>query len=130
HGTRSGAGLTGKTSRVDAAAAERGVITRGALRRRLAATGLTPGAPVVVSIRPHEIELLAAGRAASPDRNILRATVERVSYLGDTVDYLMRVSDGDLALRVTAPPPASWRVGEPVTLALAPQACVPLTEPA
>ncbi|PYM32611.1 MAG: hypothetical protein DME15_13515 [Candidatus Rokuibacteriota bacterium] len=67
---------------------------------------------------------------ASPPPNILRATVERVSYLGDTVDYLMRVSDGDLALRVTAPPPASWRVGEPVTLALAPEACVPLTEPA
>ena len=111
-------------------AAEPGVVTRGALRLRLAATGLTPGAPVVVSIRPHEIELLAAGRAASPERNILRATVERVSYLGDTVDYLMRVSDGDLALRVTAPPPARFKPGEPVTLALAPEACVPLTEPA
>src|SRR5438552_14378229 len=128
--TRFVAEFIGRTNLVDVVAAEPGVVTRGALRLRLAATGLTPGAPVVVSIRPHEIELLAAGRAASPERNILRATVERVSYLGDTVDYLMRVSDGDLALRVTAPPPARFKPGEPVTLALAPEACVPLTEPA
>src|SRR5437870_426572 len=105
--TRFVAEFIGRTNLVDAVAAEPGVATRGALRLRLASHGMTPGAPVVVSIRPHEIELLAAGRAASPERNILRATVERVSYLGDTVDYLMRVSDGDLALRVTAPPPAS-----------------------
>jgi iron(III) transport system ATP-binding protein len=128
--TRFVAEFIGKTNLVDAVAAEPSVVTRGALRLRLGATGLTLGAPVVVSIRPHEIELLAAGRAASPERNVLRATVERVSFLGDTVDYLMRVSDGDLALRVTAPPPARWKPGEPVTLAIAPEACVPLTEPA
>ena len=125
--TRFVAEFIGKTNLVDAVAAEPGVVTRGALRLRLG--GLTPGAPVVVSIRPHEIELLAAGRAAAPESNVLRATVERVSYLGDTVDYLMRVSDGDLALRVTAPPPARFKPGEALTLALAPEACVPLTEP-
>src|SRR5437660_610153 len=60
--TRFVAEFIGRTNLLDAVAAEPGVAVRGPLKLRLAATGLTPGAPVVVSIRPHEIELLAAGR--------------------------------------------------------------------
>jgi len=44
------------------------------------------------------------------------------------VDYQVRVNGSDVALRVTAPPPAVFRSGETVTLAVAPEACVPLTE--
>src|SRR5204862_487824 len=53
--TRFVAEFIGRTTLVDAIAAEPGVVTRGALRLRVAVTGLKPGAPVVVSIRPHEI---------------------------------------------------------------------------
>jgi hypothetical protein len=38
------------------------IATRGALRLRVAPYVEPPGTPVVVSIRPHEIELVAAGR--------------------------------------------------------------------
>jgi hypothetical protein len=42
---------------------------------------------------------------------------------------LSSLDASDVALRVTAPPPAISRPGETVTLAVAPEACVPLTEP-
>ena len=126
--TRFVAEFIGRTNLVDAIAAEPGVVTRGALRLRVAVTGLKPGAPVVVSIRPHEIRLVARGQPPSPDPNVLAGVVQRASYLGDAVDYQVRVNGSDVALRVTAPPPAVFRSGETVTLALAPEACVPLTE--
>src|SRR6266513_928792 len=51
--TRFVAEFIGRTNLLTGVASEPGVVTRGALRLRLG--GLTPGAPVVVSIRPHEI---------------------------------------------------------------------------
>jgi iron(III) transport system ATP-binding protein len=126
--TRFVAEFIGKTNLVDTVAAEPGVVTRGALRLRVAAAGLKPGVPVVVSIRPHEITLVAPGWAAPRDGNILTGVVQRTSYLGDAVDYQVRLNGSDVALRVTAPPPAISRPGETVTLAVAPEACVPLTE--
>src|SRR5438309_2713046 len=60
--TRFVAEFIGKTNLVDTVAAEQGVVTRGALRLRVAVTGLKPGAPVVVSIRPHEIRLVTRGQ--------------------------------------------------------------------
>jgi iron(III) transport system ATP-binding protein len=127
--TRFVAEFIGKTNLVDAVAAERDVVTRGALRLRVAGAGLKPGALVVVSIRPHEITLVTSGRAARPEANVLTGVVQRRSYLGDAVDYQVLLNGSDVALRVTAAPPAIARPGETVTLAVAPEACVPLTEP-
>jgi hypothetical protein len=52
-----------------------------------------------------------------------------MSYLGDAVDYQVRVNGSDVVLRVTAPPPPRFGAGDAVTLAVAPEACVPLTAP-
>src|SRR5574341_1568966 len=57
--TRFVAEFIGKTNLVDGVAAEPGLVTRGPLRLRVAAARLAPRAPAVVSIRPHEIGLLA-----------------------------------------------------------------------
>jgi iron(III) transport system ATP-binding protein len=126
--TRFVAEFIGKTNLVDAVAAEPDVVTRGDLRLRVASAGLKPGSPVVVSIRPHEIRLATRGQSGSPEHNILTGMVQRLSYLGDAVDYQVRVNEGNIVLRVTAPPPAVVRPGETVTLAVAPEACLPLTE--
>jgi len=126
--TRFVAEFIGKTNLVDGIAEEPGVVTRGALRLRVALTGLKPGASVVLSIRPHEIGLVTRGQRASPEHNVLTGVVQRASYLGDAVDYQIRLSGSDVALRVTATPPARVRPGEAVTLAVAPEACVPLAE--
>ena len=106
-------------------------MARGSLRLRVASADLKPGAPVAVSIRPHQIELLSdqqAETAAGRGGNLLPGVVHRVSYLGDGVDYQVRVEGSDVILRVAAPPSLRFQLGEAVSLAVAPAACVPLTE--
>jgi iron(III) transport system ATP-binding protein len=124
--TRFVAEFIGKTNLVDAVAAEPGVVVRGSLRLRVAASGLKTGRPVAVSIRPHEIGLLAEGHSLPSERNVLSGTVQRVNYLGEAVDYQVGVSGSDVVLRVTAPSSARFSRGETVALAVAPEACVPL----
>ena len=126
--TRFVAEFIGRTNLIDAQVAEPGVAAREPLRLRLASAAGVPGTPLVVSIRPHEIELVLAGRSAPAGANVLAGTVQRTSYLGDAVDYHVRVNGSDVVLRVTAPPPARFAAGEAVTLAIAPEACVPLIE--
>jgi iron(III) transport system ATP-binding protein len=126
--TRFVAEFIGRTNLIDAQVAEPGVAARGPLRLRLGAAAGMPGSPLVVSIRPHEIELVLSGRSAPAGANVLAGAVQRTSYLGDAVDYHVRVNGSDVVLRVTAPPPARFAAGEAVTLAIAPEACVPLIE--
>ena len=126
--TRFVAEFIGRTNLVDAQVAEPGVVTRGTLRLRLASSAGALGTSLVVSIRPHEIELVLAGRSAPVGANTLLGAIQRTSYLGDAVDYHVRVNGSDVVLRVTAPPPARFAAGDMVTLAIAPEACVPLVE--
>src|SRR3972149_7011803 len=70
--TRFVAEFIGKTNLIDGIAEGTGTVARGRLRLRVASADLTPGAPVAVSIRPHQIELAPRGppRApAAPDAN-------------------------------------------------------------
>ena len=126
--TRFVAEFIGRTNLIDAQVAEPGVAARGPFRLRLASAAGVPGTLLVVSIRPHEIELVLAGRSAPAGANVLAGAVQRTSYLGDAVDYHVRVNGSDVVLRVTAPPPARFAAGEAVTLAIAPEACVSLIE--
>jgi hypothetical protein len=60
--------------------------------------------------------------------NALRGTVQRVSFLGETVDYQVAVADTDLVLRVSAPAIRRLRVDEAVGLRVDPSACVVLAD--
>jgi len=124
--TRFVAEFIGRTNLIDAVTAEPGVAVRGALRLRLAPREAASATPIVVSIRPHEIELVTARRTSPAGANVLAGSVQRTSYLGDAVDYQVQVSGTDVVLRVTAPPPARVGSGDSVTLAVAPEACIPL----
>src|SRR2546427_827243 len=126
--TRFVAEFIGKTNLVDGVTVEPGVVARGGLRLRVAVTGLKPGAPVAVSIRPHEIILVTGDRATPPGHNVLTGVVQRTSYLGDAVDYQVRVNESDVTLRVTAPTSIRLGLGEWGRLAVAQEACVPLIE--
>jgi iron(III) transport system ATP-binding protein len=124
--TRFVAEFIGKTNLIDAVADGAGSVARGRLRLRVAADGLTAGAPVVVSIRPHVIALRprAGGQAPAAGTNALAGTVLRASYLGDTVDYQVGLEESDVVLRVTGPTPARARAGDPVSVMVAAEACV------
>ncbi len=122
----------GKTNLVEGIAAEPGVVTRGGLRLRVASAELTVGAPAVLSIRPHQIKLVGdrgpEESVSARGDNLLRGTVQRASYLGDTVDCQIQVEGCDLILRVAAAAGLRFRQGEPVNLAVPPSACIPLGE--
>jgi iron(III) transport system ATP-binding protein len=123
--TRFVAEFIGRTNLVAGVAASPDVVRCGPLRLRVASADLTPGAPV--AIRPHEIGVSPGpGSAAAPEANVLRGTVQRGSYLGDTVDYQVLVDGGELVLRVAAPPALRLRPGQAVVLSIAPAACIPL----
>jgi ABC-type Fe3+/spermidine/putrescine transport system ATPase subunit len=83
-----------------------------------------PRVPAVVSIRPHQIALGRTPPSEATGLNVLTGSVIRASYLGDTVDYQIRLDGSDVVLRVTGPAPARARAGESVAVTVPPEACV------
>ena len=57
---------------------------------------------------------------------MLDGVIERATYLGDAVDYQVRVDASDLVLRVSAAPGHRRQPGDRVRLAVPPEACVPV----
>jgi iron(III) transport system ATP-binding protein len=121
--TRFVAEFIGKTNLVEGVAAAPDTVALGPLRLRVGGERLVIGARVAVSIRPHDIALDVV---PVPGVNGLRGTIERASFLGDSVDYQVKVADSDVVLRVAAPAAQRRRVGESVGLSIDPAACIPL----
>jgi len=130
--TRFVAEFIGKTNLIDGVAVAPDTVACGGLRLRVASAGLEPGARVAVSIRPHQIELVVppGQGAGAAGTNELRGTVQRASFLGDSVDYQVQVAASDVVLRVAAPTSRRLRPGETVGLRIDPAACVPLADAA
>src|SRR5436309_3787448 len=128
--TRFVAEFIGKTNLIDGTADGPSTVARGSLRLQVAAGDLEPGAPVTVSIRPHQIEMAPAEPAAPAalHANALTGTVRRASYLGDAVDYQVELEESGVILRVAGPTPLRAHVGERVSLRIAAAACVPLAD--
>jgi iron(III) transport system ATP-binding protein len=74
------------------------------------------GAEVLLSIRPHNIKIKKIERESTSSGNELFGVVEKVSYLGDRVDY--RVLVGDRAIRVQTEPGEFLAEGTKVALLL------------
>jgi iron(III) transport system ATP-binding protein len=79
-----------------------------------------PGGDAALSIRHHDIRILAAAPAGA--ENVLRATVARQVFLGSVRDYLVETADGT-QLRVVTPADSSFAPGSPVWLHLPPENC-------
>jgi iron(III) transport system ATP-binding protein len=126
--TRFVAEFIGKTNVVDGMAVKPDAVAIGRLTLRVASDALVPGAHVALSVRPHQIELMPPDATGSDGANVVRGAVQRASFLGETVDYLVAVADSDLVLRVAAPAIARLRPGEAVGLRIARAACVVLGE--
>ena len=127
--TRFVAEFIGRTNVIEGVAESPHTLARGRLRLRLG-WGLTPGARVAVSVRPHDIVLASAAGAEPGPRtpgflNVLNGTVLRRNFLGETMDYQVKVDD-DVVLRVTAPAGCRFGVGEAVKVSINPAVCVPL----
>ncbi|HEV8673549.1 MAG TPA: ABC transporter ATP-binding protein [Methylomirabilota bacterium] len=86
--------------------------------------GFGPGDAVVVAVRPHRIALV--GAAGEGDANTVAGLVTRVAYFGDTVDVQVALAASGPSLRLAAPPDVGVTVGDRVTLAIRPDACIVL----
>jgi ABC-type Fe3+/spermidine/putrescine transport system ATPase subunit len=79
--------------------------------------GVVPGRRALLFVRPNEVELLPAD--APEISGALRATVEAATYLGDRMDYRLRL-EGGLALRVQQDGGARLAPGTSMRLRLPP----------
>jgi iron(III) transport system ATP-binding protein len=91
-----------------------------------AVDALEPGMKVVISVRPEDIRLSESRPASGP--NVLEGTVDTKVFLGESVDFQVKVKDRALLSR--AHPSLGTRVGHPIYLSLDPEKCVALKETA
>jgi iron(III) transport system ATP-binding protein len=91
-----------------------------------AVDALEEGMSVVISMRPEDIQL----SESRPERgeNLLEGTVDTKVFLGEAVDFQLKVKDQALLAR--AHPSLGTRVGQPIYLTLNPEKCVALKETA
>lgn len=78
------------------------------------------GQSVTLSIRPQHIQLSRGdGTAPSASANVLEGKVHRAAYLGDVVDYRIKINDWEL--RAQTPTDEALRPGEDVVIVFEPE---------
>ena len=80
------------------------------------------GEPVVISVRPEDIELSGQHREGTEIGNVCEGVVAARVFLGEHLGFQVKV--GEQFLLVRAHPSMSTRVGEKVFLAVNPEKCV------
>jgi len=90
------------------------------LRARPGTASQAPGAPVLVVIRPEDVEVRPSSAAGGT--NGLEGKVQSAVYMGGHVDYMVDV--GGLRVRAYGRPGAACRPGDRVALELPPRACL------
>ena len=92
---------------------------------RVPADRLRPGGPIRVGVRPEKITLLPAATEPPPGANVLRGTVVVASFLGVSIQYLVRVAGGEeltvIAQNADGAQPDSLGAGREVQLSWSPQ---------
>jgi iron(III) transport system ATP-binding protein len=86
---------------------------------------LEAGAKVVISVRPEDIRLT---ETRPQGENTLEGTVDTKVFLGESVDFQVKVNERNLLSR--AHPSLGTRVGHPIHLSLDPEKCIALRETA
>ena len=81
--------------------------------------GIAPGEPVVLVVRPEDIQLITT--ASDRQENVLSARVEAVIFMGDALECQLSV--GSQRLRVKLHSSTSVRQGDTVGLQLPPDRC-------
>jgi iron(III) transport system ATP-binding protein len=94
----------------------------GELKAR-AVEALREGAKIVLSVRPEDIQL---SESRPHGENVLEGTVDTKVFLGECVDFQVRLKERTLLSR--AHPSLETRVGERIYLCLDPEKCVALKE--
>jgi iron(III) transport system ATP-binding protein len=83
---------------------------------------LAKGTPVVVSVRPEDVELSENEPAPAEDDNLCRGTVDAKVFLGDYLDFQVKVGESVLLARVH--PSLRTPTGDPIHIRMRAEKCV------
>src|SRR5713226_5975178 len=87
-----------------------------------ASEGVSKSSPVVVSVRPEDVELSEGEPAAAADDNVCKGTVSAKEFLGDYLDFHVKV--GDVVLLAKAHPSLRTPTGDEIYLRMKADKCV------
>lgn len=96
---------------------------RGGVKVRTAGNGVTKGERAVLVIRP-EIFVVESKSAKEPpkNKNLLRGKVEKVTFEGTFIRYVIRLESDDFAVVIKPSLTEKWfDVGASITLSFAPE---------
>ena len=88
---------------------------------------LAKDVPVVISVRPEDVELFEAAPPREDGDNVCTGVVEAKVFLGDYLDFQVKVGDSVLLARVH--PSLRTPVGHPIHVRMRAEKCVALAEP-
>ncbi len=94
----------------------------GELKVHAAGDGVVPHAAVVVSVRPEDVELSEQELKPEADDNVIRATVHAKDFLGEYLDFHVKV--GDVVLQARAHPSLRTPTGDPIFVRMRAEKCV------
>jgi ABC-type sugar transport system ATPase subunit len=80
------------------------------------------GTPAQLFFRPENVDFSGANESASDRLNVGSGVVERVTFLGNSADVVLRC--GDLALRARTHPTRAPEAGKAVRFSVAPDSCI------
>jgi iron(III) transport system ATP-binding protein len=124
--TRFVAEFIGKTNVIETTALAPDMVAVEGVRLRVGSGGLAAGERVLVSVRPHLIAVVDAGTETDARHNVLRGTVVRQAYLGDTVQAEIRLEGCAVTVRVATRTSLKLATHSVVTLAIPTDAVVPI----
>jgi iron(III) transport system ATP-binding protein len=87
-----------------------------------ASDGVTRNATVIVSVRPEDVELSEAPPEAAAGENICKGIVAAKDFLGDYLDFHVRV--GDVVVQAKAHPSLRTPTGDPIHLRMKAEKCI------
>jgi iron(III) transport system ATP-binding protein len=87
-----------------------------------AAEGVVKNSTVIVSVRPEDVELSEQAPAAADGETIIRATVHHKDFLGEYLDFQVKV--GDVVLQSRAHPSLRTPTGDPIYVRMKADKCV------
>jgi iron(III) transport system ATP-binding protein len=90
-----------------------------------ASEGVRKDAAVIVSVRPEDVELSEAPPAAGNGDNICKGTIDAKDFLGDYLDF--RVKVGDVVLLAKAHPSLRTPTGDSIYLRMKAEKCVAIS---
>jgi spermidine/putrescine transport system ATP-binding protein len=102
------------------------VITRDGTRLRVPLDRIPEGSAAVrVGVRPEKVSMMVAGEAAPAEANVLDGTVMVVSFLGVSIQYIVRAAGGEeltvVAQNLEGADPERFGPGREVQLTWSPQ---------